>query len=1018
MRESDVSTRQVQRRYVTVLFSDLCESTNLAASGDPEDYAELLQQLDQTFERVIIRHGGSLLQVMGDGVFAEFGFEPHEDSGRRAASAALDLHEAVRNIRFATPADRERPVRLHSGIHSGLVLAIEGDQLRGRFALVGDAANLAAHLSDMAQRDEILASSDSLGTDRHFFETGTPRDIRFDSSDAPMTVYPVLGHSSIGTRYEARVAGSRSPMMGRERELNTLRRAYQLCLEGSGQVISVVASPGTGKTRLIEEFLGELDPGECRILKGTCEGYLDAEPLQPLRQMLRQVLALPTPLLVTTGSIESLLAERLEALHPTLVSHVQTLVAILAPSPDGVSPSESAIAEAIFDLARHLCSDHPLVLFVDDWQWADDATRGALRNTMAMGPARLMFICASRKSIPEWSDASFLDLQPLDSSHSEAMIETLLPTADRVVVEQISTASGGNPLFIEELCHAVTHGVAMPELQGRWHAAQIPTHVSALIVSRVALLEADPLHLLQHLAVLGNQVPPWLLQRVVDIDAAKSAIEELQQLDLVHPGEEPGSLRFKHGIVREVVLESMDRAERRALHHRVALVLESSYTDTRRESVLELLAFHFGETSDHAKAADYAEAAADKSLAVGAIDRVRMLLQAALHAMDQMDDADVYPRWVGAARRLGLACLFDSEPSQCEIYRRWVQLARARGELANETESHYWLASINYALGNAEEAIEHVQQAIRLLESPGNDALRTQILALSGQIHANACDYARAMPLLDEALSLQAQYRNRPRISAAYAYSMAAKAMVLGDRGQFDEAFSCMEEAAQLIKGPIHPVQGSITSMRTAIYLWQGRWEEALEWADRNVDIGNRMGSRYISAMGIAMRGYARWRLDPDADTEALSRALAWLETSHQAIWTSLHFAWLCEILISRERYQDVEHAAAWVSNRARKRDRLGESVLYCALACIPPDMPGHQSPEQCFARARESASARDSPREHALIDFREAALLARHGETDRAIKSLDGVRERFSGMGMYGYAAEAQRLERGLHDL
>jgi hypothetical protein len=268
---------------------------------------------------------------------------------------------------------------------------------------------------------------------------------------------------------------------------------------------------------------------------------------------------------------------------------------------------------------------------------------------------------------------------------------------------------------------------------------------------------------------------------------------------------------------------------------------------------------------------------------------------------------------------------------------------------------------------------------------------------------------------LDQALARQAPYKRRPRIVHAYAYSLAARAMVAGDQGRFDEAFNGLDEAEELTRGPIHPVQGSITSMRTAVYLWQGRWEEALEWAQRNVEVGERMGSRYITAMGIALRGYARWRLDPAADVDAMIRALAWVETTHQAIWTSLHFSWLCEILVATGRHQEARRAAVWVMRRAESRERLGESGVYCALATIA-GAAGESSAEHCFARARQSAEARKSIRELALIDLKEASYLESRGERlPFAAERLQGVCDRFSGMGMYGYAVEAQRLERRL---
>src|SRR3546814_2060992 len=98
----------------------------------------------------------------GDGIVCIFGFPvPVEDGGRRAAEAALDLHQAAAEL-DATVAGTGCRVRLHSGIHSGVVLVSPGDLVRGRYEILGDATNIAAHLCDLAAPDEIVASEAAL----------------------------------------------------------------------------------------------------------------------------------------------------------------------------------------------------------------------------------------------------------------------------------------------------------------------------------------------------------------------------------------------------------------------------------------------------------------------------------------------------------------------------------------------------------------------------------------------------------------------------------------------------------------------------------------------------------------------------------------------------------------------------------------------------------------------------------------------------------------------------------------
>ncbi len=1007
--------RRAERRHLTALFSDLSDSTALASSVDPEEFAELLEQLNRTFEQIIHRHGGTILQVRGDGVFAVFGMEAREDESRRATEAALELHDAVRNIAFHSPMPGFSRLTMHSGIHSGLVLAVEGDQILGRFVLVGDAANLASRLSDAAAADEILVSDASLGPERAFFETGPMREFRFEGIEEPLVVYPVTGRTGIGTRFEARTVGKPTPMVGRERELSILRQVFKACEDGEARTVSIVSEPGLGKTRLVEEFFRELEGSDCLVLRSYCESYLNAEPLQPVLQMVRQLLDLPQALHEAGDNLPDIIERRLTTLAPHLAGEAAVIAAMLSPS-QAPRPEETAILTTVANIAQAIAMQRPLVVFIDDWQWADDSTRSTLRSTPELGQIGLLLIRCSREPIPASQSSQVIELQPLDAPHSMSLIEKLVPGADRVQIEQVRRASGGNPLFIEELCHAVERGVTTPALHERWHSAQIPNNLNMLIASRVAQLTGAQLSLLRTLAVMGNVVPGWLLGNVIDVRQMEGAIEQLAELDLVFPLDAEGSLRFKHGITRDVVLDGLSRQERQTLHRMVAEVIESRFAEGEREPVLEALAYHYGETNEHDRAADYAEAAADKALAASAMDRARLQFQAALKALNQLGTDAVYERWMGITKRLAMACLFDAEPAQCDIYRRAIELAEARDDLPNRIDAEYWLAYVNYALGEAPAAMKHIDRARALANGVVTPAHEQQILSTWGQVRANACDYGPALEALDSAMASQAPFLKHPNVATAYAYSLAAKSMVFGDMGRFDEAYECLEEAGELTRGTVQPVQGSITSMRTAVYLWQGRWEEGLVSARENMEIGDRTGSRYISAMGAALAGYARWQLEPEPDLDPMLRALNWVETTHETIWTSLHFSWLCEILVDLGRYQEARRAAVWVLRRARKLERLGESVAYCALAIVPEGAHAAGSAERCFSRARASADFRQSEREHRLIDMKEAAHLAATGQPEAAARRLEGCRDAFSRMGMYWHAAETQRLELRIH--
>src|SRR5215217_2147937 len=164
-----------RRRNLTILFSDLSESTRIAESLEAEDYFDLLARLRSLYHSVVARHGGTVAQISGDGMLALFGHpQSREGDARRAVEAALDLHGAVERL-AGEGLGRGMKLRLHSGIHSGLVLLQQGDQFRGRFELLGCATNIASRLCGAAGPGELLVSEATLGPDRHLFETVSRR---------------------------------------------------------------------------------------------------------------------------------------------------------------------------------------------------------------------------------------------------------------------------------------------------------------------------------------------------------------------------------------------------------------------------------------------------------------------------------------------------------------------------------------------------------------------------------------------------------------------------------------------------------------------------------------------------------------------------------------------------------------------------------------------------------------------------------------------------------------------------
>lgn len=966
-----------QRRNLTILFADLSGSTGLAEAMEAEHYAAMLAELRALYQALVPKHGGTVVRIQGDGMLAIFGHpQTREDDGRRACEAALELHEAVRRLRPVAAAwPHSLPLSLHSGIHAGVVLIDAGDEVRGRFELLGNTPNIAARLSEAARADEILVSAETLGLQSHFFSTGEHRALQLRGRAAPLSVCAILGRAAVARRYEASVQRGLSPFVGRQVELERLQRALAEALAGRPRWASIRAGAGLGKTRLTEEFLGRAAEACGQIHRGYCESYLSAAPLQPFLQML----------------------QALQTAAPGLDAQQQAEAARQS--------SPQARVDALLRLFETLARRAPLLLFIDDLQWADDASLLLLHRLRARAEAErlpLLLLTATRppsfnEPLPAAGEglAELLELQPFGEAEAAAAVAQLLPRTDPFIAAEIQRHAGGNPLFIEELCHALAH---VPRQLGE--AQPGSAWLSALVESRMARLPAEPARLLRTAAVIGNVLPAWLLERLTGCSAADPALRALAEQDFLFPGQRAGELRFKHGITRDVVYEAIGLHERQALHRRIAAELRAA----GELAAHELLAYHDGAAGAWDSAADHAELAGDRALAVSALDRAKQQYRAALAALEHLPAGEARrQRWISVAQRFGLACVFDASRADLRVLQHAAELARSSEDAALIARAEYWLGYVSYALGEVRPGLLHCERGLAAAERCADAGLIAQLRGTLGQVRAAAADYPPALGLLDEAIAIQRPLRRPGRAPVGLAYSLACRAYVLGDQGQFALAHEAFDEALQSFLGSNHAVEASIQGWRAAVLLWQGRWAEAQASAAEAQRIGAQVRSLFTFAMGHAAGAYGRWMAGRAADAlPALQDATAWLAPRGGGLFSSFNHGWLAELLVAQGQPQRARQHIAQALRRGRQQDWIGGAMAYRAAARLG-------APQRYLEQARGVARRRGARHELAVTELCAAELALQQGRP--AGELLDRAEAAFEALDMHWHLAQARRL-------
>jgi class 3 adenylate cyclase/tetratricopeptide (TPR) repeat protein len=1008
------------RRHAILLFADLCDFTSLSEVTDPEEVALLLQGLRREVDAIVEDKGGAVNEWLGDGVLCTFGLPySREDDVQRAIEACLAMHAAVRRLGQQAQVPAGFELRLHSGLHAGLVFASERQAAKG-YDLVGDAVNTAARLCAHASRDELWVSQSTIEGVRELFETDRPQPLQLKGKKAPLLACHVVRRSEVLDRFGASRHRGLTPLIGREHALAILKEELATASAGSFRVINIVGSPGIGKTRLLAEFK-ERSLRERRFAVGGCSNLPNTKPLQPFRDLLWQLLGLQQD--AAKARVVEAFSTCLRELTPELEAHEAALYHLLgfdalAQLPNNPEFVQQSLVLALNALFGAWCRSGPLVLIIDDWQWADDASRHALGNLMRFNAATpLLLIIASRDRVdPLLARQPHLELQPFTGEEAAKAIAELLPRPlDLGVRQALFQRSGGNPLFLEELCRANATAVSDEELvEGR-----VPTTLRGIIQARVERLPEDLAHVLRAAAVIGNEVPAWLLARVADCTTQDPRLDGLVRADLLFVVQPECSFRFKHSTTREVVYETVRLPERRRFHEIAAIALEAHAKSADLPEPHEALAYHAAGAGDHERAARFAELAGDTAIASSSLDRARHHYRLALEALEKLGLDETRERqFITLVEKWASGSLYNPSPEHIGLLERaHGQAMRARDGIAT-ARAEYWLGWFYYALGEQARAISYARSALERARAADDQRLVGQLLLNLGQCLVAACEYDEAIEHLDAGLAIKrevgAQQSKRPagerRTPLGKAYALASKGLLHGDRGEFELGYACFAAGLGALEKNGHAVEGSCLGMLGMVQVLQGQWAQALETANRAQATAERVNGPYVFAMSRTVSGYARWMLErSESALEELKHAVTWLEDRKIGLYISFNYGYLAEALASAGRATEAREYAERAVARAHT-DPLGEASAYRTLARLArshADEAG-KGVAHYLNEAKRSSLARRSRRDLALTELERAKLLPTEPAWQHGPAALRDV---FREMGMRFHEREAVTL-------
>src|SRR6266567_2746065 len=277
-----------ERKQITILFADIKGSTTLIEDLDPEDAELRLRPALDAMINAVHRYEGTINRVQGDGIMALFGAPlAHEDNAVRAAYAALEMQKGVR-------AACDAKIAIRVGLHAGevLVRAIHND-LSVDYDAIGPTVHLAARMEQMASPGAIYCTANVMRMAEGFVEAQPLGQVSVKGIRQPIDLFQIVGPTSARTRWEVTAARGLTRFVGRENELAELQRSSKLVADGHGRVVAVIGQPGTGKSRLVHEFLQSPALFDWMVLKTAAVAYRRGTPYLAVSNLLRSWCEIP-----------------------------------------------------------------------------------------------------------------------------------------------------------------------------------------------------------------------------------------------------------------------------------------------------------------------------------------------------------------------------------------------------------------------------------------------------------------------------------------------------------------------------------------------------------------------------------------------------------------------------------------------------------------------------------------------------------------------------------------------------
>jgi len=701
--------------------------------------------------------------------------------------------------------------------------------------------------------------------------------------------------------------------IGREKALKTVRDAMYDSIDGKGKLVLISGEAGIGKTRLVEELLQHSKSENVLVLMGKCFFREGGDPYLPfveaindyVRQQKEQEkeVAIPAEL---GGMISRDSARANMPMGLIGISGDADEVAEVKPTKVDVTLERERMFETVYKFFSDISKKQPLIFFLDDMHWADNATLQLLYYlARSIRESRVLILGAYRSEEIESSAEAHPLTETLQRMTRERLVQRI--TLERMslddtakiidsmferempknLAEHLYKDTEGNPYFIEEVVKSlVESGAIDPNAKDSEidvAKMKIPSSVTDLISRRIEQLAEDTRKVLDYASVIGNEFNYYVLLSTTgsEEEVMVESLDKLLDLKLIKEDPTTGgeNYMFTHNMNREVIYQNLSRAKRRLMHKKVAKSLEDVYKG-REDTVIYSLAYHYSQAADLEKAIDYNLKAGEKAMSIFAFTEALNYYKRALEGIGtrEIDEKSV-DKEVNILNRIGEIYAIQGD-WRSALKHHYEAIRLCEGNSPQKSMAYRLIGMIEMERAEWKIAIDSCEKALKISEAIQDYSGMSDAFSGLAWISWKIGDHEKTLIYANKSIENAKRIKNE---------SMVAKAYI--DIGNsYNELLSNYDMALEYYENALRILQRDMTDLNQLaraynnigdVFMKKNEYEKAIEYFKKCLDISTKTGDIRFKAFGTANIGECLIRMgEGDKAKPYLDESLKMFEKS------------------------------------------------------------------------------------------------------------------------------------------